>query len=167
MLETTLLETTAEVSIALTGFVGIFLVLTSRDEKFQAKDVVAIRSIVTTSISPVFYSVFPILAGSLGLSEPLLWRVSSGLVVLVSTSVWASIMISIQRWPIEERKPDSGLLAVSSWVCGFLALICHMVNLLAWPLPASAGVYLLGVWFVILIAALYFVDLIFRRVGYD
>ena len=107
MPEIPLLETTAEISIALAGFVGIFLVLTSRDEKFQAKDIVAIRSIVSTSISPVFYSVFPILAGSLGLSEPLLWRVSSGVVVLVSISIWLSIMISIRRWPIEERKPDS------------------------------------------------------------
>jgi hypothetical protein len=164
MLATPLLETTAEISITLAGFVGIFLALASKDEKFQTTDVVSIISIVTCSMSPVFYAVFPIIAATLGLHEPLLWQISSGVVVIASTAIWISVIISIRRWRIEERTPDSRVLIVSGWVCGFLALICHVVNLVAWPWAASAGVYLLGVWLIILIAALYFVNLIFSRV---
>jgi len=164
MLATPLLETTAEVSIALAGFVGIFLALASKDDKFLAKDVVSIRSIVTCSMSPVFYAVLPILAATLGLYEPLLWQISSGVVLVTSMAIWSSVIISIRRWPREERTPDSVILIASGWVCGSLAMICHTINLLAWPWTASAGVYLLGVWFVILIAALYFVNLIFSRV---
>lgn len=131
---------------------------------FLAKDVVSIRSIVTCSMSPVFYAVFPLLAAGLGLQGPALWRISSGVVAVSSTAIWSSVIISIRRWPVEERKPDSDALVLIGWLSGFLALICHTLNLVAWPWPASAGLYLLGVWLVILIAALYFVNLIFSRV---
>lgn len=36
-------------------------------------------------------------------------------------------------------------------------------NVLAWPIAPSAGLFLLGVWLVILVAAVIFVSLIFKR----
>jgi hypothetical protein len=83
MLDVPLLETTAEISIALAGFVGIFLALSTRDGKIMAWHAISIRNIVSCSMAPVFYAVFPLLASGLGLREPELWRVSSGVVLVV------------------------------------------------------------------------------------
>ena len=159
-----LLETTAEVSIALAGFVGIFLALSSRDGKLQAPDVVAIRSIVSCSISPVFYAVIPILLFTFGVGEPELWRVSSGIVIILAVANWWGVLHSLRDLPSGERKPRSRFVSVSGPICGVVALGCHAINFASWPFTASAGIYLLAVWLIILIAAIYFVSMIFNRV---
>lgn len=164
MLETPLLEATAEISIALAGFIGIFLALDTRDEKLRASDVVSIRSIVSCSVAPVFYAVIPILASTLGLREPEVWRFSSGVVIIVSSAFWWSVMFSIRPLPQEERRIDSRFVLILGPLCGAIALICHILNVASWPWTASAGLYLLAIWLIILIAATYFVHLIFNRV---
>ncbi len=162
-LDVPLLETTAEVSIALAGFTGIFLALGARDGEFKASDVVSIRSIVTCSVSPVFYAVLPILIASLGVREPEVWRVSSAVVMVVSIALWSTVMVSTRHLPADERVPDTRLVGNLGWLLGLLALVCHIVNILAWPIAPSAGLFLLGVWLVILVAAVIFVSLIFKR----
>ena len=54
MEESSLLETTAEVSVAFAGFIGIFLVLAARDGRFPPTESFQIRLIVLCSIAPVF-----------------------------------------------------------------------------------------------------------------
>ena len=46
----------------------------------------------------------------------------------------------------------------------FLALIAVVVNIVGWPLPPNAGVYLVSIWLLLGIASVHFLDLVFRQV---
>jgi hypothetical protein len=52
--DSSFLETTAEVSVAFAGFIGIFLVLATREGRFPPADAWPIRLIVICSVAPVF-----------------------------------------------------------------------------------------------------------------
>ena len=81
----------------------------------------------------------------------------------VSIALWSTVMVSTRHLPADERVPDTRLVGNLGWLLGLLALVCHIVNILAWPIAPSAGLFLLGVWLVILVAAVIFVSLIFKR----
>ena len=87
--ESSLLETTAEVSVAFAGFIGIFLVLATRDGRFPPADALSIRLIVICSVAPVFYAAVPLVLSSLGVSGPMLWRISSGAIGLAGVAFTA------------------------------------------------------------------------------
>ena len=162
MPEFSFLETTAEVSVAFAGFIGIFLVLVSRDGRFAPEESVSIRAIVLTSVASVFYSAVPPVLYSLGVTGDTLWRISSGAIglfgaVVVSTTVVPQML----ALPSAERSSVHNLASVS---LATLALLCCLLNALGWPWAPSWGLYLLTVWLVIAIAGINFVVLIFRKV---
>ena len=164
MAESSLLETTAEVAVAFAGFIGIFLVLATRDGRFPEGDALAIRVIVAASVGPVFYSALPLLLHALGSSGPSLWRISSSAVLLISASGTAYIVRLRNSVPKEERFSPHSLQNIASWSFTALVLLCHLENALGWPWAPSGGVYLLGIWAALAIAGTSFIDLIYRRV---
>jgi hypothetical protein len=155
-----LFETTAEIAVAFTGFIGIFLVLASREGRFPPSDAVQIRTIVICSIAPVFYAFLPLVLNSLGVSAPVLWRVSSGATLLLANILTFRML----RHDLRVRGPRDDLASVVGWVGGVFANLCWLANVLAWPWAPSGGTYLAAVWLIISIAAVQFVVLIFHRV---
>lgn len=164
MTESSLLETTAEVAVAFTGFIGIFLVLAARDGRFPASDAIVIRSIVINSIGPVFYSALPLLLHTLGVSGATLWRISSVTAGLCTVAGAAFIILQIQNVPVTERDPFLGVESLVSNAFAALMFLCHLGNAIAWPWVPSGGVYLLAVWSAVAIGGTSFVGLIFRKV---
>ena len=164
MPESSLLETTAEVSVAFAGFIGIFLVLATRDGKVAPRDSIAVRTIVVCSVAPVFYAVAPLLLQLLGVSEATTWRASSAITGGSGILITLYIVPQLRTVPASDRP---GLFSTSNLVPWFLtvfALACHVLNAAAWPWAPSGGVYLLGVWAIVGIAGSSFAALIFRRV---
>ena len=162
VIESSFLETTAEVSVAFAGFIGIFLVLATRDGRFAPLDSISIRAIVLTSVASVFYSAVPLILHSLGVSGDTLWRISSGTIGLFGAAVvTANVVPQLLALPPAERPIARNLASVS---LAILALLCCLANALGWPWVPSGGLYLLTVWLVIAIAAINFVVLIFRKV---
>jgi len=160
--EFSFLETTAEVSVAFAGFIGIFLALVARDDRFAPEDSVSIRAIVLTSVASVFYSAIPPVLYSLGVTGDTLWRISSGAVGLFAAVVVTATVVPEQlALPSAERSRVRNLASVS---LAALALLCCLLNTLGWPWAPSWGLYLLTVWLVIAIAGVNFVVLIFRKV---
>jgi hypothetical protein len=156
--ESSLLETTAEVSVAFTGFIGIFLVLAARDGRFPAADSFAIRLIVICSIAPVFFAALPLLLYSLGLSGTTLWRVSSLATALAGAWGVASLVRQLRSLEAGEgRSLNYG------FVFGIIAALSFVVNAVGWPWEPSGGVFLVGVWSVVGIAGGNFVELLFRK----
>ena len=106
--ESSLLELTAEVSIAITGFISIFLVLAARDGRLLPVDAFTIRLIVICSFGPVFYAALPLVLNSLGLSGAVLWRSSSsaiGVAAIVIAVYMARQLRSLE--PGEGRSPTA------------------------------------------------------------
>ncbi len=157
--ESSILETTAEVSVAFAGFIGIFLVLATRDGRFQPVEAWGIRLIVICSVAPVFYSAVPLVLNSLGISGSMLWRISSSAIGLSGVAIAPYMARQMRALPPGEGRT----LNLMFWL-GVVAVLCVLANALGWPWAPSGGLYLLTVWSIIGIAAGNFVELIFRKV---
>ena len=103
--ESSLLETTAEVAVALAGFISIFLVLASRDGRFPPETSLSIRTIVLGSVTPVFLCAVPLVLYSLGVSAATLWRISSGIMLLAGVAISAYLGFRLRELPSAERPP--------------------------------------------------------------
>ena len=160
--ESSLLELTAEVSIAITGFISIFLVLAARDGRLLPVDAFTIRIIVICSFGPVFYAALPLVLNSLGLSGAVLWRSSSS-AIGVAAIVIAVYMARQLRFlePGEGRKLNHG------FVLGVVAFLSCAANAAGWPWEPSGGLYLVTVWSIVGISAGNFVDLLFTKLLQD
>ena len=159
MIESSFLETTAEVSVAFTGFIGIFLVLATRDGRFPKGEAWSIRLIVVCSVAPAFFAVVPLILDALGFSGPMLWRISSGAIGLAGVTIVAYMVPVARALP-----PGVGLDFNYGAVFGLLAVFSCLVNAVGWPWEPSGGVYLVTIWSIIGIAAGNFVGLIFSKV---
>ena len=164
MPESSLLETTAEVAVAFAGFIGIFLVLATRDGRFPPRDALSIRIIVVCSVAPVFYSAVPLVLHSLGVSGATLWRISSGLTGLAGVAIAAHLARKSRALAVAERLPPTSLIVLVGWGLGALSILCLAANALGWPWAPSGGLHLLAVWSVVAVAGTNFVVLIFSRV---
>ncbi len=164
MPESSILETTAEVSVAFAGFIGIFLALATRDGRFPVQDAFSIRVIVLASVAPVFYSVVPLILHSAGLSGSTLWRVSSCIMGLISGSIMAGMVSQLRALPASARLRPTSLLSLVGWGFSALSFACLAANVVAWPWAPSGAFYLLAVWSIVVVAGTNFVALIFSRV---
>ena len=156
--ESSLLETTAEISVAFAGFIGIFLALAIREGRFSPLNSFAIRLIMISSVSCVFFAALPLVLNSLGLSGPMLWRTSSiaiGVAGLGNLAYMAPQMHSLP--PGEGRSLNYGFLL------GVIASLSCLANALGWPWTPAAGLYLLTVWSILGIAGGNFVQLLFSK----
>ena len=157
--ESSILETTAEVSVAFAGFIGIFLVLATRDGRFPAVDSFSIRLIVICSVAPVFYAAVPLVLNSLGVSGAMLWRISSSTIGLAGIAIGAYMLPQLRALP-----PGEGRDLNYGFVFSVLAVLSCLANALGWPWVPSGGSYLVTVWSIVAVAAGNFVELIFRKV---
>jgi len=158
MTDASLLETTAEISVAFTGFIGIFLVLAARDGRFDPADSFMIRLIVICSIAPVFFSALPLVLDALGLSGELLWRASSGVAGLATVMLSVHLLRQVRTLPSGEgRNFNYGVLL------GLLAMTSCLANVIGWPWAPFGGLYVLTVWSIVGIAGGNFIELLFRK----
>jgi hypothetical protein len=162
--EASFLEATAEVAVAFAGFIGVVLVLASRDGRFPVRDSLQIRVILVAGVTPIFYSAVPLLLHYLAVPIDIVWRVSSGVAGLAGLAITAFLIPQLLAAPPAERPPLTSPNSLTAWALTALALVCHFANAVGWPWTPSGGLYLLGVWFVLAVAGTNFVALIFRRV---
>ena len=155
------LETTAEISITFAGFISIFLVLARRDGSFHPAVALPIRLILITSVASLFFAALPLVLAGLGVSGAALWRFPSVVFVLVGTGA-TFFVVSNRR-----RLPSTQQTATFAWVghsLNALSLVASVANMLGWPLPPNAGVYLASVWLLLGVSCVNFLGLVFGRV---
>ena len=155
------LETTAEISITLAGFVSIFVVLARRDGSFPPYFAMAIRSILIASITCLFFAALPLILAALGLSGTALWRFPSAAFFLTGVGVMFYMGSNMRSLPAAQR---STILVRFAWSLASFLMFSLVANIVGWPLPPSAGVYLVSVWLLLGIASVNFLDLVFRGI---
>ena len=80
MQDSDLLQTIAEIAVALTGFTGVVAFLGDRAQgEWRAVDLFRLNNLLLSSIAALTFSFVPILVFKLGASEFAAWRWSSGL----------------------------------------------------------------------------------------
>ncbi len=104
-----LLQMSAEVAVALVGFVSVFLVLARRDGSFPASDPVRIRSIVLTRVLSLFFAALPLVLYEQGIPEAQVWRIS-GIAFLLTYLVMVPYFVQQQLALSPEENRGLGLL---------------------------------------------------------
>ena len=155
------LETTAEISIAIAGFVSVFLVLARRDGSFPPEHALTIRSNLMTSIGCLFFAAIPLILAGLGVAGETLWRLSSAAFLLAHSGISLYMGVNRRRLPTAVQ---GTIFARIAWSLAVLTILGLAFNVAGWPASPNGGVYLLTVWFTLGIASVNFLDLVFRGV---
>ncbi len=156
------LETIAEIAVTLAGFAGVAGALAG--EKLRPANPMIWLSfwvMISSSVGILFCALFPFLPYHLGASEPVAWAVSSGVVTIVTACNLAFFMPRILR-----AKRDGSLRAIPAFaipldLISLVVLASQVFNALGIGLGQSAGGFLIGLYFLLLTAALNFVQLLY------
>lgn len=162
--ESSLLETTAQVSISLAGFVGVFLVLARRDGAFSPADAFLIRVLILCCIPPVFYSVLPLLLTGFGFSAGQVWTASSSIAAIAIGFISLHVIAAQRSLHVEDRQHLPFWQSLLSYLLVTAGLLAQAANAVHWPLPASGALYASSIWLILLVGGMTFTLLILRRV---
>ncbi len=152
------LETTAEISVAFAGFISLFLLLARSDGSLAAEIAVLIRFILLGSIASLFLAVLPLIASGLGIAGGSLWRTAS--CVGLAASLGMGLFAASQRRGLSDREVT--VFVRLAWVLASLNGMTFLSNIAGWPLPPNGGLYVGAIWLGLAISALNLVDLVFR-----
>ena len=97
------LQTLAEVAIGVAGFTGVISIFRRRSGGEDALSAWRTSTILTTSFASLLLSTVPMGLDLSGLREPSLWRVCSGLYVVVAVAVIADVVRRRSRLPDSAR----------------------------------------------------------------
>ena len=155
------LEVIAEISIAFTGFAGIVGALAgARLRPTQLHVWLPFWLMIESGLGTLFAALFPMLPHHLGLPDRHLWSASSGLIVILIVCHGAFMsprFIRAQRDPSSVRLP---VLQIAVRVALVVALVSQLLNAFGVGLPQSAGGFLIGLYFLLLVSGLNFVYLV-------
>ena len=152
----------AEISIAVTGFVTIFVALGSRGESFPIADHIVLKSLLGVSLACTAGGCTPIII-SLFLSDNTeIWRWSSvfGIGFSLLLNVWLGIIAGAKH-----RKATGETMRHSAveTVLGLSTLLLYALNLSPVLGPPGPGPYLLALFLGLVICAHAFARTLFRR----
>ncbi len=166
MEESETLRTLAEVAVALTGFTGIVAVLGRRaGGEWSPLEWLRLRMLLEASLAVLFLSLLPVLLSTLRPSQGSLWRVANSAQVVVHLGGALLLVLRVSRlepsqWPSEERWLTALLAPLS------LVIILVQAGAVLGLLPGVASfVYLLGLMYLLALAALHFVLLLLPGSG--
>lgn len=159
--ESETLRTLAEVAVALTGFTGIVAVLGRRaGGEWSPLELLRLRMLLDTSLGVLFASLLPVLLLTLHPSRESLWRVSNSLQFLLHLGGAVVLYLRVSRleasqWPPEERWLTAVFAPIST------VLLAAQAGAVLGRLPGyESFVYLLGLMYFLVLAALHFVLLL-------
>ena len=155
------LLTISEFALGLAGFGAIALMLGQRDAKLEPGVSYVVRFMIVNALAPGLLALFPVVLDLLGVRPPALWRWASGLYIVgAPLFVWLSLRqeraLSRTGRLVVPRVPSNVMWAVATSVH-----LIQLLNLIGWPLPPSAGLFLLGLWVLLCLAGAQFLTLIF------
>ena len=160
MQDSDLLQTIAEISIALAGFTGVVAFLGERARgKWRPVDLFRFNNLLTCSIAALLLSFAPILIHKLGASESTAWRWSSGMTAAILVFVFARVR-AIRQLPEVEQGEISrralGVLGASR--AATLALLVANATDVAYS--GESGPCLAGLVYLLAFSAFQFVRLL-------
>lgn len=159
MAESGAFQSLAEFGIALAGFTSIVIVFGRRDGDFHPADRFRVFTALVLSLGAAFLALFPVGLDLVGLSAPMVWRVSS--VVLVAYIGWYSVIAEIR--PAEARVVLSSHLRNVFRTLRAAAILASILNATGVFFPPQAGVYFFAVLCPLAIGGIVFVRVVFIR----
>ena len=156
------LEVIAEISIAFTGFAGIVGAIAGGKLRPEQPHVwLPFWAMIEVGLGTLFAALFPLLPYYLGLPDRHVWSASSGLVVILIAChlvFMAPRFIRALRDPSYVRLPA---IDITLRLSILIVLVSQILNAIGVGLPQSAGGFLIGLYFLLLLSGLNFTYLMF------
>ena len=156
------LEAIAQIAVSLTGFAGIAGALAG--EKLRPTNALiwlSFWAMISSSVGVLFAALFPFLLHHLGASDRVTWVASSVVVAALTVCNLAFFLPRIFR-----AKRDGSLVAIRAFnipldICPAVVVGSQVLNALGVVLGQNAGGFLVGLYVLVLIAVLNFVQLLY------
>ena len=155
------LGTFSEFALALAGFAAIALVLVQRGGTLPPGAIYVVRFMVVNALGPAMLALFALILVEAEVSEPLLWRICSGVYLAVAVFFGS---LSLRQQGELQRSGDlllSKTLYATFWTGAFVGHAIQLVNLIGFPAGPSMALFLAGLWMLLAVAAAQFVALLF------
>jgi len=155
------LQTIAEVGVGIAGFGGIIVAITRGREDWELWDEIRIWGVLVPSISAALLALLPLGLSSAGVASDVLWRLSSGFMVVVGLSSFMAFGLRFRSTLAEgPLHPVLGRLLAGGSV---LNLLCQASNVVGLGFRGSFSVYYFGLLWLLTYSGLEFISLIFVR----
>ncbi|MEJ2371434.1 MAG: hypothetical protein P8Y07_11385 [Gemmatimonadales bacterium] len=156
-------STIAEIAVGLAGFSGLALVLGRRQDRLTSVEKYRLILLLTPSLLALFLAVAPLALLETGIRPPVLWRAASGVQALICVG----LVVGFAPWTgrVMREAPE-----IFHWPQFTLVAGGYVVNGLLQGLHAAgffgsqnAGIYLVGLVFLLLHAGHQFVRILLVR----
>jgi len=152
----TLLQTHAEVAIALAGFASVVAALSRPMSAFQRQ---RFLSLLALSLIQVLGCLLPLWWIGLADTPPVGWRLLSiVLLALNAARLWWLVIVPNRKLGPEERVILNPLASKVIWGTGMLALLCMLSNAIGIPFRPGFDLYYAGLLATLLIGFALFAD---------
>jgi hypothetical protein len=151
----------SEFALALAGFAAIALVLGRREGMLSSGSAYVVQFMVVNALGPALLAMLAVVLFELGLAEATVVRICCGIYVSIAAFF---VVLSIRR---ERHLASAGellfppLLTRAIWGGSSIAHLILLATLIGFPFGPSVGLFLLGLWVLLGIAATQFVALLF------
>jgi hypothetical protein len=155
-----ILQTMAEVSVALAGFTGVVAAFGQRRERWTLADTIRFQGMLGTSLTVLVFSILPFAIHNLGAKATATWAISSGLL--------AGLLVIVM--PVETRRMRKAIAqrdsqfrmwpVVLAFCLASVAIITQVLNALGIGFQHAFGPFFLGLVCLLLLCALMFIRLL-------
>ncbi len=163
MEESAILLTLTQVTVAFVGFSAIIATFQFKDGfTIKKSDAINLQFIVATGLVGTFFSLFPLMLSSFGLSDSLVWAISSGLgsINYLGFIYYLSIKVKISKF----RRRKSKMIVFTYFLIGFLILILNLLNAFNIVFQREFAPYFISLIYPLCLVGYFFTRLIFQPI---
>jgi hypothetical protein len=132
-----------------------------RDHDLPLGIVYLVQIMVINALGPALLALLAAVLHQLDFSQHLLFRTCSGVYLLVAAIVAVLSMRREKTLAAESASVLPPRVSRALWFGSLLAHLVQLSNFIGYPADPSVGVFLLGLWMLLVVAAVQFVALLF------
>ena len=155
-----ILQTTAEVSVALAGFTGVIAAFGQRGGRWTIINTLRFQVMLNASLAALFFSILPVAVHHMGAAPNITWAMSSGLLALYFVIMPSVDYRRARRIDALQGDQFRMWLFVVTCCVVVVAIVTQGMNALDIGFHRAFGPYLLGLCCVLLVCAFMFVRLL-------
>jgi hypothetical protein len=157
------LSTIAEVGLGLAGFTGILVALGRSTETSSRPAVLRLLLLLVSSLGAVFLALLPFALHESGVGSAACWRLSSALLAVFTSISLASLGYRIHRHREEFGQLFSGTVFVVVGTGSLVIVALQVANIAGLGALPRSGPYLFGLLWLLFVASIQFVRILFVR----
>jgi hypothetical protein len=155
----------AEIALGLAGFGGIFMALGRGAGRRHPADNYRLILLLSTALSTLVLSLFPVAFDALGLAPVLVWRLSSGLLATLLATLLYAVYRMRRRNLAEIREGEAANVAAVIWVVTSALLVAAVLDAAGLTGLPPGGVFLAGLLLLVAFGAYLFARMLFLWKG--